>query len=70
MPNEAVATATGFIMSMGSTGGVIGPLAGGYLLDVTGDMTLMLYVLIGVSVASALIALRIPETGPKARHTN
>jgi CP family cyanate transporter-like MFS transporter len=70
MPKEAVGTATGLVMSMGAVGGVIGPLAGGYLLDVTGDMTMMLYVLIGVSIASALIALRIPETGPKAKHTN
>ena len=67
MPKEAVGTATGLIMTMGSTGGVIGPLVGGYLLDLTGDMKLMLYVLIGVSIASALIALRIPETGPRAK---
>jgi len=66
MPRKVVGTASGLIISIGFTGGVIGPMVGGHILDITGSLDLSLLVLIGVSIAAALIALRIPETGPRA----
>jgi len=66
MPRKVVGTATGLIMSIGFSGGVIGPLAGGYILDITGSLNISLLVLIAASIIAIIISLRIPETGPKA----
>ena len=67
MSPEEVGTASGLMLSVGSVGGIIGPLIGGHILDLTGSLDLSLLVLIGVSIAAAGIAFRLPETGPKAR---
>ncbi|MFC2045283.1 CynX/NimT family MFS transporter [Chloroflexota bacterium] len=66
MPKQ-VGLASGFILSIGFIGGVIGPWIGGYTLDVTGSLNLSMLILMGVSAAMAVIAIRIPETGPRAR---
>ena len=67
LPEEEVGTASGLIISGSCTGGVIGPLIGGHIFDLTGSLDLSLLVLIGVSIAAVGIAFRLPETGPKAR---
>ena len=67
VPKEEVGAASGLVLSIGHIGGVIGPLIGGRILDLTGNLDLSLIVLTGVTVAAAFIALRLPETGPKAR---
>jgi CP family cyanate transporter-like MFS transporter len=67
MPKEEVGTASGLVFSVGLTGGVIGSFVGGRILDLTGSLDLALLILAGLSIAAAGIALRLPETGPKAR---
>lgn len=67
MPKEAVGTASGLVLAIGYIGGVIGALIGGRILDLTGNLDQSLLVLTGASIAAAGIALRLPETGPKAR---
>jgi len=64
---EEVGTASGLLLSVGAVGGIIGPLIGGRILDSTGSLDLSLLVLTGVSIASACIAFRLPETGAKAK---
>lgn len=65
MPKHVVGVASGFISSIGFIGGIIGALIGGRILDLTGSLNQSLLVLIGVSIAMAVIALKIPETGHK-----
>lgn len=67
MPKEAVGAATGLLFSIGYIGGVIGPLIGGHIFDLTGSLNLSFLVLIGVSIAAVSIAFRLPETGPRAK---
>ena len=67
MSQEKVGTASGLVLSVGYTGAIIGPLIGGRILDITESLDLSFLVLVGVSIAAAGIALRLPETGPKAR---
>ena len=67
MPKEVVGTASGLVFSVGYTGGVIGPLIGGHILDLTGSLDLSLLVLTCLSIAAVVIAFRLPETGPKGR---
>jgi len=67
MSKEEVGTASGLVLSIGYIGGIIGPLIGGRILDLTGSLDLSLLVLVGVSIAAAGIAFTLPETGPKAR---
>lgn len=64
---EEVGTATGLVLAVGNVGGIIGPLVGGRIFDLTGDLHLFFLVLVGISVAATAIAFRIPETGPKGR---
>jgi len=64
-PEEEVGTASGLVLSLGYTGGIIGPLIGGRILDLTGSLDLSLLVLSGVSIAMVVMALRLPETGIK-----
>lgn len=68
IPRGSVGAATGLVISIGNIGAVIGPLIGGRILDLTGNLDLSLIVLIAVSVAAIGIAFRLPETGPKARN--
>ncbi|MFC2045123.1 CynX/NimT family MFS transporter [Chloroflexota bacterium] len=65
MPRETIGTATGMIMSLGSAGGVIGPLIGGYILDLTGSINSSLMVMIWISVAAVVCIYKIPETGQR-----
>jgi len=67
VPKEAVGAAMGLITSIGMIGGVIGPWIGGRIFDLTGSLDLLLLILIGVSIATAGLAFKLPETGPKAR---
>jgi len=66
MPEKDVGTVSGLIISLGFIGGVIGPLIGGHILDLSGSLDRSLLVLIGVSVVATVIAFRLPETGSKA----
>jgi CP family cyanate transporter-like MFS transporter len=66
--HQEVGAASGLVLSIGHIGGVIGPLVGGRILDITGKLDLSLIVLIGVTAAAAIIASRLPETGPRASH--
>ncbi len=63
VPKEQVGAASGLVLSIGYIGGVIGPLIGGRILDITGGLNLSLLVLVGVSVAMIGIAFMLPETG-------
>jgi len=67
MPKRIVGAATGLILSVGYIGGIIGPWVGGRLFDVTGSLDLPLFILVGVSVATGSIALKIPETGSRPK---
>jgi len=67
IPEEDVGTASGLVLSIGYIGGIIGPLIGGRILDLTGSLDLALLVLTGISIAAAGVAFKLPETGPKAR---
>ena len=68
MPREDVGVASGIVLSLGYTGGVLGTLVGGYILDITGSLDHSFLVLAGLSVVAVGIALKVPETGPKARN--
>ena len=63
MPRESVGTASGLIVSIGFSGGVVGPLVGGLILDLTGSLDMSLIVLIVISVIAVAVAYKIPETG-------
>ena len=67
VPKESVGTASGLVLSFGYTGGLVGPLLAGYIMDVTGALHLTLVVLGGVGIAWALIAFLLPETGYRAK---
>lgn len=63
VPKEEVGAASGMVLSIGYIGGVIGPLIGGRILDITDSLSLSLLVLAGVSVAMIGVAFIFPETG-------
>lgn len=67
VPEEDVGTASGLMLAVGFTGGVIGSFLSGHLLDMLGSLDWALLALSGVSVAATFIALRLPETGNKYR---
>jgi len=67
MPKEAVGTASGLIVSIGFSGGVVGPIVGGMILDSTGSFNVSLLVLIAISLIAIAVVCRIPETGYKTR---
>ncbi len=67
VPKESVGTASGLVLSFGYTGGIVGPLLAGYIMDATGALHLTLIILGGVGIAWALIAFLLPETGSRAR---
>jgi CP family cyanate transporter-like MFS transporter len=66
VPEKDVGTASGLILSIGHMGGVIGAWVGGRILDLTGSLDIVMLILVGISAATAGIALRLPETGRKA----
>lgn len=67
MSKEETGTASGLVLSIGYIGGIIGPLIGGRILDVTGNLNQSLILLIGISIATAVLASRLPETDPRAK---
>lgn len=67
MPKEVAGVGSGLVLSIGYIGGIIGPLIGGRILDLTGSLDQSLLVLTGVSIATAGVAFKLPETGPKAK---
>ena len=62
-----VGVASGMLLSIGYVGGVIGPLIGGRILDITQNLDLSLLVLTILSLAATFIALKVPEIGPGRR---
>lgn len=67
VPKESVGIASGLVLSFGYTGGLVGPLLAGYIMDATGALHLTLLILGGVGIGWALIAFLLPETGTRAR---
>ena len=67
MDQKEVGTASGIVISIGFAGGVIGPLIGGNILDNTQSLDLSFMVLMGVSLVTAFLVSRLPETGPRRR---
>jgi len=63
VPKEEAGAASGLTLSIGYVGGVIGPIIGGRILDITGSLSLSLMVLAGVSAAMIGVAFMLPETG-------
>ncbi len=63
IPDEDVGTASGLVISFGYSGAIFGPLVGGRILDITGNLDLSLLVLSGISIVIAVIAFKLPETG-------
>jgi CP family cyanate transporter-like MFS transporter len=68
MPKKDVGVAAGLVLAIGYSGGVIGPLIGGRILDLTGNLDQSLLLLVAISAATVGLALRLPETGPKSAH--
>ena len=66
IPDKDVGTASGLVF-IGYIGGVIGPYIAGLSLDISGALNSTLMVLVGVSIATAGITLRLPETGHRFR---
>jgi len=62
---EISGSASGMVMSIGYVGALVGPLAGGFILDTTGSYHWIFISLAVVSVITAVIAFIIPETGKK-----
>ena len=67
IPSKSVGAASGILISVGYAGGVLGAFSGGRILDLTGSLDNSFLVLVGLSIAAVILALKIPETGPKAR---
>jgi cyanate permease len=55
--------ASGMTMSIGYIGGLIGPWASGYILDITGTFNVILIMLSILSAISVCIGLWLPKTG-------
>jgi cyanate permease len=62
-PKETVGMASGLMISIGYTGAIIGPLLGGYILDLTASLKVCMMMLIAVSIGTAFVSLILPETG-------
>lgn len=62
-PAKTIGMASGMTMSVGYIGGLVGPWASGYMLDITGTFNLPFIVLSILSIISACIALKLPKTG-------
>lgn len=67
MDEKEVGTASGILLSVGYTGGVIGPLIGGSILDTTQSLDLSFVVIAVISLATAFLAWRITENGLMGR---
>jgi len=60
---EEVGAASGLLISIGYIGGVIGPLIGGRILDITGSLNFALLILAGASIAIVCMTFMLRETG-------
>lgn len=67
MSKETVGRASGLIVSLGYVGSTIGPLVGGHLFDLTGNLVSSFIVLIGIAIATGSLGLIMPETGSKLK---
>lgn len=61
VPEEEAGTATGLIITAGNIGGPIGPLVGGRIFDITGNLDLALSVIVGVAIALIGMSFRFRE---------
>jgi CP family cyanate transporter-like MFS transporter len=66
VPTEYVGTASGLVF-IGYVGGIIGTYSTGRILDTTGTFDSALIILIVISIVSLVLAMKLPETGYKAR---
>ncbi|MFC1957072.1 CynX/NimT family MFS transporter [Chloroflexota bacterium] len=66
VPAEYVGTAGGLVF-IGYVGGIIGTYSTGRILDTTGTFDSALIILVVISIASLVLAMKLPETGYKAR---
>ena len=64
---EEVGIASGLVLAIGYAGGIIGPLVGGRVLDLTGNLDLSLIILAAVSVVATGIVFKLPETGLRTK---
>lgn len=67
VPTEGIGRASGMVLSIGFIGGLAGPWVAGYILDITGNLNLNLIVLASLAAIGTYLALRLPETGTRAR---
>jgi len=65
LPEKEVGTASGLILT-GHIGGLIGTLAVGRILELTGNLDLSLIILAVVSIITAGVTFMLPETGARA----
>jgi cyanate permease len=63
VPAKDIGMASGMTMSIGYIGGLIGPWASGYILDITGTFNVILFMLSILAIISICIGLRLPKTG-------
>jgi MFS transporter, CP family, cyanate transporter len=68
MPARDMGIASGLVF-LGYLGGVVGPLVGGHILDLTGSLDRSLLILLGVSLATLALIHRLPETGTRRKIT-
>ena len=66
-PREYVGTASGMMLTIGYLGGLIGPWLAGYIIEATGTLDLVFFILFGVALAMAVMAFLVTETGARAR---
>ena len=66
MPAECVGTASGLVF-IGYVGGIMGTYITGRILDATGAFDSALLILVVISIASVVLAMKLPETGYKAK---
>ncbi len=70
VPQTRTGSASGLVTSVGYLGAVIGPLAGGLIIDATGRFPIVFFILVGVSIATTALAFSITETGRELRPTD
>ena len=66
-PKEAVGRASGIVISIAYTGGLLGPWMAGHIVDVAGILDLALAILLGMAIARVSMAIMISETGSRAK---
>ena len=66
IPKKSIGMASGIVLSIGYTGGLVGPWLAGHIVDATGTLNLDLVILVGIAIVWTYVAFLVPETGPKA----